>query len=668
MSARLEVGSLAPNPETDPAERPEAAPPAAAVLQGVRIGGNATIEVTQYLNAEPPSERVAVGGIRSQHPDTVTDAEWAPPGERGQGAPHPWVRSALRRDLSTFVGRDTELQRLVDAADPGQIVSIHAVDGMPGVGKTALVTRAAHMLADGFPDGRYFVEFNAHAAGLTPADPFHVLATLLTYLGVDPGRIPDTLAGRRDLWRDRLEGRRLLLVFDDVLDHTQIEPLLPPGHDSLVLVTSRRRLIGLDGATPLPLDSLDPDAAAQVFWNVAHRHPTGTDDAAVAQIVRLCGYLPLAIVLLAGRLAHHPAWSVADLAAELVTTHDRLSELEAGQRAVRAAFTTSYRTLSPQRQQMFRQLGLHPGPDLDVYAAAAVAEMPVAQARRHIDAIYIDHLIEETVPGRYRFHDLLREFARELADQDPVDDTDRAVDRLFDYYIHASRRVSRLSPTPPRQPATAGSYLEVPTSSSDVAALAWMRVERPNLLACLAHASAKNQLHHVVGLSGALADELRLHGFWQLGIVMSQRAKIAGHTISDSNAETLALKDLAPAGYLADGYLMAAELLHQQLAHHRHTDPTMKSVALQTLAKARLLAGDYPAAINTLEQALLIVRETRDRSSEGFVLINLGWVYHPGQRRCRPIALRTAETSWATRRLGCYADTGVWVTMKVLYA
>ncbi|MVU81019.1 tetratricopeptide repeat protein [Nocardia sp. ET3-3] len=540
--------------------------------------------------------------------------------------PGPVATRTLPRDVITFVGRDEQLGRIVRAAAPGRVVSVHAIDGMPGIGKTALVIRAAHLVSDRFPDGRYFVEFNSHVPGLAPADPFHVLERLLSDLGVDPRHIPNSLERRRDLWRDRLAGRRVLLVFDDVGDHAQIEPLLPPGQDSLVLVTSRRRLIGLEGSTPMPLDCLTPDAAIEMFWKLAHRDPVEDDAAAVAEVVRLCGFLPLAIVVLAGRFAHRPTWTVADLAAELSTAHDRLTELGAGRRAVRAAFATSYEALSPLRQFMFRRLALHPGPDLDAFAAAALAAVPVAETRRCLDALYIDHLIEEVAPGRYRFHDLLREFARELAHSDPAEENAAALERLLDYYVDASRRVGRLMPPVAGGDSTATGLPEA--RLTDVAALAWMRAERQNLLACLTYAASKDQMTRVIQLTGALAEELRLHGPWQIGIAYSQRAAVARHTMNDFDAQTLALKDLAPLGYLADGYLLAADLLHRRLADHSGLEPRLKALALQCLGRTRLLAGQFDAAIEPLSQAIDFIRATGDPVWEGFALNFLGWAYH----------------------------------------
>ncbi|MBF6331944.1 tetratricopeptide repeat protein [Nocardia transvalensis] len=542
-------------------------------------------------------------------------------------APRPTVTTALRRDTHTFVGRDAELRRILDAATPGRVVSIHTVDGMPGVGKTALVTRAAHLLSDRFPDGRFFVELNAYTPGQAAADPFDVLARLLTDLGIGPGHIPNSLDGRRDLWRDRVADKRVLLVLDDARDLAQIEPLLPAGPECLTLITSRRRLVALDGALPLPLDMLEPDNAAALFCRLAQRTPTGSEAAAVAEIVRLCGYLPLAIVLLAGRLAHHPAWTIADLAAQFATAQDRLGELDVGQRAVRASFGMSYDALPPERQQLFRRLGLHPGTAFDAYAVAALNDIPVDAARRDLEALYTEHLIDETAPGRYGFHDLVREYARTVAHEDPPDDRARAVDRLLGYYETTAgiavrpHRAAQSSSDSPSGPA--------PDLSTYASALAWMRIERANLLACLEYAASNDQLSHAVALTNALADELRLHGPWQNAVEFHQRAAVAADTINDRTAGEFPLRDLGSAGYLTDDYSTAAELLQRVITRHGEIDdPADRISALRTLSRVRYLAGDFAVAADVLEQVRAICDEIGDRAAEGFTLKGLSWVRH----------------------------------------
>ena len=239
----------------------------------------------------------------------------------------------LPRDVTAFTGRDTELRRLIAAAaGAAGVVAIYTVDGMPGVGKTALVTRAAHLLADAFPDGQLFVNLHGHTPGQQSADPNEVLADLLACTGMAPHEIPAGVEARAERWRGRLVDKKVLLVLDDAVGHAQVEPLLPGTARCLVLVTSRRRLIALDGAQPLALDILPPDQAIELFTRLARRTQDGSDADTIAELARLCGYLPLAIALLAGRLAHHPSWNITDFTADFADAQDRLTELAAGDR------------------------------------------------------------------------------------------------------------------------------------------------------------------------------------------------------------------------------------------------------------------------------------------------------------------------------------------------
>ncbi|RDI60340.1 putative ATPase [Nocardia pseudobrasiliensis] len=538
----------------------------------------------------------------------------------------PVVTTALRRDIATFVGRDAEVRRLLEAARPGGVVAIHTVDGMPGIGKTALVTRAAHLLADRFPDGRFFVELNAHTPGHTPADPFTVLGTLLTNLGIADGHLPESLEARCALWRDRLSDKRVLLVLDDARDHTQIEPLLPAGPGCLTLITSRRRLIALDGAQPLPLETLDPEHAAELFCRLAQRDPTGSEADAVADIVRSCGYLPLALVLLAGRLAHHPTWTLTGLATELGSTRDRLGELDTGHRAAHAAFTTSYRNLPTDRQRLFRRLGLHPGVDLDAYAVAALCDLPLTAARHALEDLYTDHLIDEISLGRYRLHDLLREFADNLARDDPTEDRARAMDRLLDYYQRAALTAVRLLPGYPES-RSATSDPVIPDLSTSARAVTWVRRERANLMACLEYATANAMLGRVITLTDALIGELRLCGPWQKFLAFARHDAVTG--LNQFRAGQLGLPDLGAADLPAESYSQAADLLQRLVDDEASGDDRhARAEALHTLAWARFLSDHHEAAIDALEQSVTMHRELGDRAGEAAALTILGWIEH----------------------------------------
>ena len=355
----------------------------------------------------------------------------------------------LPRDTASFTGRQRELAELMGAvaraADAGGVVGIHAIGGMAGVGKTAFAVHAAHRLADRFPGGQVFLPLHGHTPGQQPVDPADALASLLLITGVAPARVPPGLEARMALWRDRLAGQQLLLILDDAAGSEQVLPLLPGAGRSLVLVTSRRHLSALDDAAAISLDTLPEGDAAGLLVRLAGRRGLDAGDPGVAEITGLCGYLPLAIGMVARQLRHHPAWTAAGLAAELAAAAARLELMATEDLSVAAAFDLSYAGLDPGLQRLFRRLSLHPGTEIDDYAAAALDGITLAAARRGLGALYDQYLLAEVTPGRYRMHDLIREHARGLAGRhDPQQDRDHATGRLLDYFQHAAARAAAL--------------------------------------------------------------------------------------------------------------------------------------------------------------------------------------------------------------------------------
>jgi transcriptional regulator with XRE-family HTH domain len=349
---------------------------------------------------------------------------------------------ALPRDTAAFTGRHAELAQLMAtvaaAAAGGGVVGIHAIDGMAGIGKTTFAVHAAHRLAGAFPDGQFFLPLHAHTAGQRPVDPADALGSLLLTAGVPAAQIPPGLEARAGRWRDQVAGKKILLVLDDAAGHEQVRPLLPGTSESLVLVTSRRRLAALDAAAVISLDTLLPDQAATLLARLASRPGIHASDAAVGDITRLCAYLPLAIGMIASQLRHHPSWTAGQLAEGLAYARDRLALMHAENLSVAAAFGLSYTDLTAGQRRLFRRLGLVPGPDFDAHAAAALDGTSPDTARRELDELYDQHLITEPAPGRYQLHDLLREHARALAAADDPAESEAAARRLLDYYLHTA--------------------------------------------------------------------------------------------------------------------------------------------------------------------------------------------------------------------------------------
>jgi tetratricopeptide (TPR) repeat protein len=466
--------------------------------------------------------------------------------------------TALPDDTAAFTGRRAELDRIAEAGT-GRVVAIHAVGGRPGVGTTTLAVRAAHLAARRFPDGRLFVDLRG------PADPCHVLATLLNAVGVRGRYLPGNLDGRIALWRDRMAGRRALLILDDAAGYGQVAPLLPGAPGCLVLVTGRRPRDG-PAAVSLPLDVLTAEDSIRLFARLA---PEG----APAEVVRLCGGLPLAISLLARLFGRLPG-------------ADGLIERWAGsEEPARAAFELCYRSLPGGRRCFLRLVGVHPGPSIDVHAAAAAADVPADEAAQQLSALARDGLLTEPVRGRYRFHDLIREYAAR-----PPAAAARA--RLFDHY----RR------------------------TAEAAGQEWLTSERPNVLACVEDARGRGEHARVVGLAAAIADHLRTEGPWAEAVALHSAAVVAARSLGVPAGYARALSDLGEARHRAGDYAGAVAALEQALAVHRRGDSlddrAEEATVLGRLAMARRLRGDRRGAAAAAGDALAIHRDLGDRPGQ----------------------------------------------------
>ena len=472
-------------------ELAEAAAVSQRAISDLERGINATARkdtallLAGALGLDGQAREVFIAAARGREPTGETLAAGLGVGATGSAAA---ASRTLPRDIAAFTGRQAELGQLMAqwaaAVNSGGVVSVHAIGGMAGIGKTTLAVHAAHQLADRFPDGQFFLPLHAHTPGQRPVDPADALASLLLTAGVPASQIPPGTDARAARWRGHVAGKKILLVLDDAAGHEQVRPLLPGSPGSLVLVTSRRRLAALEDAAVVSLDALAPGEAAGLLARLAGRADVPVGDSAVGELVALCGYLPLAVGMAGRQLAHHPAWSAADLAHELAAAKDRLELMAAENLSVAAAFGLSYRDLTAAQRRLFRRLGLHPGPDIDAYAAAALDGAGVAAARRRLEALYDQHLITEPARGRYRFHDLIREHARTLAAADDPAARDAAVTRLLDYYLHTARaagghfpsRTTVEGPAPPGRPP--GGTPPVTTAHQ---AARWLEAERANL-------------------------------------------------------------------------------------------------------------------------------------------------------------------------------------------
>jgi tetratricopeptide (TPR) repeat protein/transcriptional regulator with XRE-family HTH domain len=582
------------------------------------------------LGLAGPERALFVAAARGHAPA----AEARAAGEGGLGAAA--APRTLQRDIASFTGRDAELEQLMaglaDAAAGGGVVGICAIGGMAGIGKTTLAVHAAHQLAEHFPDGQVFLPLHAHTPGQRPVDPAAALASLLLAAGVAAQAIPPGLDARAACWRACLAGKRILLVLDDAAGHEQVRPLLPGAAGCLVLITSRRRLAALDDAAVISLDTLPPDEAAELLARLAGRPDLGAGEAAAGEITRLCGYLPLAIGMLARQLRHHPAWTAAGLAAELATARDRLDLMQAENLSVTAAFDLSYRDLTGRQRRLFRRLGLHPGPDIDARAAAALDSLSLQAARRQLAALYDQHLITEPAPGRYRLHDLLRQHARALASADDPAARQAATVRLLDYYLHTTlaarqhladfiwtRAVGSLPPARPPDCA--------PPVSAPGQATAWLEAERANLDAAARYAAASGLSRYATLLPAAVHGFLVLRGHWDQALALHQLALAAARQAGDRPGQARALTLLATTQFITSDFIAAAANHQQALALYRELgDRAGQADAVKNLGFAHELTDDYRSAAACHQQALELFRSLGHQQGQAEAFNGLGRV------------------------------------------
>ena len=320
------------------------------------------------------------------------------------------------RDVPGFTGREDELEYLTSQARGGSVV-VMVISGIPGVGKTALAVHAAHRLALRFPDGQLYADLHGYTEGQVPAKPGEVLEEFLRSLGVAYDELPVSMEERSGMLRQQLAARRVLMILDNAASESQVRPLLPGAGASLVVITSRDALAGLEVDQRIDLGVLPGDQASALLIRLIGQQRADAEPDALQQVCYLCGCLPLALRIAGQLLEVHKTWPVARLAGMLADAQHRLDHLSVGDRQVRAAFTVSYQQLPAADARLFRLLGLHPGPDFDVLAAASLALRQVPEAEQVLARLARVHLITEERSDRYGMHDLLRLFARETCFQ-----------------------------------------------------------------------------------------------------------------------------------------------------------------------------------------------------------------------------------------------------------
>ncbi|WP_328745012.1 tetratricopeptide repeat protein [Streptomyces sp. NBC_00285] len=562
----------------------------------------------------------------------------------------------LPNDLADFTGREAELAELLRCATQKgeQGPRIVALDGMGGSGKTSLAVRAAYLLAPEYPDGQLHIDLRGYTPGDRPVSAGTALDTLLRALGIPGDRIPDDVLGRTALWRATLVGKRLLILLDNAADAAGFGPLLPASSGCLVLVTSRARLVDLDGAEWISIGTMSAGESTTLMAETLGAERVAAEPAAAAELARLCGHLPLALRIATARLRNRPRWTLQYLAERLRDETRRLDELSAGARSVSATLRLSYQALDDKCRTAFRILALHPGGDINVHAAGALLGTDIRDAEDLLETLLDVHLVQQPEIGLYTFHDLVRSFAQSLLGESVDGEDTVAVERLLGYYLTATEtacevlypgRKKRHTGIPP---ATA----ELPDLRDADRAQKWFDREQTALISAVVLAERRGHDRYVVCLVRNLVFQLNARGqleeFGDLGRV----AVAAARRVGDLGLLGVSLSNLGVAcwklGRFAEGVEVAKE--GRDVAD-RLGDQHTVAHSESTLGQFNSLLGRFPEALVHLEKATGLERELGVARSEADNLTILSTLYEQWGRPEE--ALTAAERAVELReRLG----------------
>ncbi|MFJ8982488.1 AfsR/SARP family transcriptional regulator [Streptomyces sp. NPDC102282] len=582
---------------------------------------------------------------RSDEAEAESGARGAAVADGGRTAslPLPLARPAqLPRSLPVFAGRAAEGAWLSAVSGaPGRPGPASApavvISGTPGVGKTTFAVHHAHRVASSFRDGQLFVNlcgFHPHAPAVEPGAALH---GFLSALGVPAPRIPEDTADRSTLFRTLLADRQVLVVLDNARDEQQVRPLLPAGAGCLTLITSRSQLPGLiatDGAKPLRLALPSPTEAHEALERRLGSERLAAEPDAAADIIRLCGRLPLAMAVVAARAELDPSLPLHAMVDDLEHTHGGLEAFAGFDTTtdVRTVFSWSYQSLDVHAARLFRLLALHPGPHITAPAAASLAGLPLPRTRRALAALLSSCLVEQPLPGRYSLHDLLRGYATELAHtHDTGQGRHQATLRVLDHYMFTACEANRFL----KQDISHDLELGTPHSgvwpeelTTVTQATRWLTAEQAVLTGLLHTAVGQKLDDHITGLAWSLKEYLNRQEFWPEAISALTPALEVARRRNDALEEGRCLRHLGGIhGYLGHQEQALHQLHHATTIFEELDDIGEQARAHYVTACALFLFGRTAEAVAASERGLELSRETGEELWLAECLLELAWFH-----------------------------------------
>ncbi|MFI1906089.1 AfsR/SARP family transcriptional regulator [Streptomyces microflavus] len=586
-------------------------------------------------------------------------------GPAGRAHPHPRPRARrndLPGDTARLVGREEELALLTAAVSP-EGVSVVAVDGTAGVGKTALVVRAARAIGDNYPDGCLFVDLHTHGAAHESVGPERALRRLLRAVRGSGDEIPDDLDDVADLvaaWRAATSELRLLLVVDDARSASQVRPLLPAGPGSRVLVAGRQRLLGLDADLRLTVEPLATGDAVGLLRELIGESRADREPEEAADLARRCGGLPLALRIASARLQNRPSWTLAFLAGRMSDDVRGLGELRAGDRSVEAAFRMSYDQLSPELRRGFRALGLAPTARFDVLTLAAMLGAPREEAEELLEDLVDASLLQQPHPGRYRLHDLVRAHARRLATEAPEEAAGYRT-AVLDLYTAAGRIAGDWGPD--GFPTGSGTTGPAPFPGWREAS-AWLKAAGGELVDVVAYAAAAGRFDHACWIAEALVDPLVHQGRYPECRAVLELALPCADLAEDRRMPSALRNCMGMVDIYQGRFPQARTWFTEALRLGRGQDDLREQArAVAGMGAAEWILGDVEEALAHLGEAVELAPRLGDDRLSGIALCNLGAIHSQQGRHEQALehyaaAVAIAEKNGRPRAIGnalCFA-------------